>query len=390
MQVKSFRTSSDLRKQKVAELLRSPRDLLIMMIMFNTMVNILIQNVTSSLFGDFSGWSLNVGVPLALTLIFGEVLPKSFGMANNTTFSYRVAPFLCRAKHFFQPVSKILIAPTQVISQLMFFFLKKEEEISLDELNHTLKTSREYGILHEDEAELVQGYLNLQGSQVKELMRPREEMLFFDLKEPLSKLVHLFVDQKCSRLPVCEDNLDNVVGMINAKLYFLNLDKLKESKDLKEILKKPFFVPEAMSAEGLLRQMYERKESLALVVDEYGSISGLVALEDLVERVVGEIKDARDAPSRYTKAGDDVIIASGKMEVVEFEELFATKLVSPNHMVTVGGWLIEKLGDIPKSGEKCTFDGFLFHVLAADSKRIRRLYIRRLNPVTGWKKKEKE
>ncbi len=385
MKVKAFKSDPDKRKQLVHRLLASPRDLLITIIMLNVMVNILIQNVTSSIFGDFSGWWLNIGVPLVLTLVCGEVIPKSIGMANNASISYRVAPFLDRAQRFFSPLRRALKGVTSFLSRLIFFFLRTEEDISYEELQHALKTSRQYGILNEEEAELIHGYLNLQESHVKELLRPREEVLFFDLDDPLSRLVHLFVDQECSRIPVCRENLDNVVGIISSQTFFLNKEKLQEPGHLLSILKKPFFAPEATSAEALLKQMYDHQESLALVVDEYGSISGLIALEDLVEKVVGEIADARDEKSRFTRSGEDVIIASGKMELSEFEEVFGVSLHSENNMITVGGWLTERVGDIPKSGTKYSAEGFLFHVLAADAKRIRRIYIRRLTIVNPKK-----
>ncbi len=388
MKVKSFKNDPDKRKQLVANLLTSPRDLLVTIIMLNIVINILIQNVTSSIFGDFSGWGFSVGIPLALTLVFGEVVPKSIGMANNAAISYRVAPFLNAAQRFFFPIRKVLTSMTSVVSRIVFFFLKSEEEISFDELQHALKTSRQYGILNEDEAELVRGYLMLQESQVKELMRPREEMLFYDLDEPLSKLIHLFVDQECSRLPVCRESLDNVIGMISSQVYFLNRENLQSISDLMAHLTKPFFVPEGMSAEILLRQMYDKEESLALVVDEYGSISGLIALEDLVEKVVGKIADARDEKSRYTRSGEDIIIASGKLELSEFDEVFGVSLPSENNMVTIGGWLTEQMGDIPKTGVKYTAHGFLFQVLAADAKRVRRIYIRRLHQARPPKKGE--
>ena len=241
MKVKAFKTDPDKRKQLVDKLLSSPRDLLVTIIMLNVIINILIQNVTSSIFGDFSSWALNVAVPLALTLVFGEVLPKSIGMANNAAISYRVAPFLYAAQRFFLPIRKLLISVTSIVSRLLFFFLKSEEEISFDELQHALKTSRHYGILNEDEAELVRGYLNLQESHVKELMRPREEVLFYDLDEPLSKLIHLFVDQECSRLPVCKESLDNVRGMITSQSFFINREKLHHPSDLFPLIQKPLF-----------------------------------------------------------------------------------------------------------------------------------------------------
>ncbi len=386
MKVKAFKSSAEKNKQLVAELLASPRDLLVTIIILNVIVNILIQNVTSSIFGDFSGWALNVGVPLALTVVFGEVIPKSIGLAHNTALSPRAAPILNVAQKVLYPLRQVLTGMTTYVSRLMFFFLRKEEEISIDELQHALKTSRTYGILNEDEAELVRGYLNLQESQVKELMRPREEVIFFDIDEPLSKLIHLFVDQECSRIPVCRENLDNVVGMITSQILFLNREKITSTEALLTFLKKPLFIPESISANILLRQMYDREESIAMVVDEYGSISGLIALEDLVETVVGEIADARDEKSRYTRSGEDIMIASGKMELSEFEEIFGVALPSENNMVTLGGWLSEQMNDIPKTGTKYVAHDFLFHVLAADVKRVRRVYIRRLKSVQPKKK----
>jgi len=388
IKVKVFKTDPDPRKQLVAKLLASPKDLLVTVLMLNILISILIQNVTSSLFGDLSGWALNVGVPLVLTLVFGDVLPKSIGLAHNMAIAYRIAPFLSQVQRVLLPVRKVLIAVTSVVSRILFFFLQTEEEISCEELQHALKTSKHHGVLNEEEAELIRGFLLLQEAQIKELMRPREEVLFYDLDEPLSKLIHLFVDQECSRLPVCKGSLDNVVGMMTSQCYFLHKETLHQAEDLIPLIKKPFFVHEGMRAEMLLCQMYDKKESLALVVDEYGSISGLIALEDLVEKVIGEIADARDSRSHFTRSGEDVIIASGKMELSELEELFLVNVTSENNMVTVGGWLTEQVGDIPKTGSKYTFQGFFFHVLAADLKRIRRIYIRKIKDHSPLEKED--
>ncbi|MFI5334109.1 MAG: transporter associated domain-containing protein, partial [Chlamydiales bacterium] len=224
------------------------------------------------------------------------------------------------------------------------------------------------------------GYLNLKDSTVKALMRPREEVLYFDLEEPLAKLVHLFVDQECSRIPICQGGLDKIVGIMTSRLIFLHRPSLHQTSDLLPFLQKPFFAPETMAAQALMGQMYEREESLAIVVDEYGSVSGLISLEDMVEVVVGEIADRRDEKNRYTRAGEDVIITSGKLELSEFEAIFDYPLKSEHNMVSIGGWLTEQLGDIPKTGTKYLTKDFLFHVLAAEPNRVRRVYIRRLHP----------
>lgn len=376
--VRGYKGDPNPRYRLIARLLASPRDLLVTLLFFNILINILIQNVISSLFGELSGWVFNVGVPLVLTLIFGEILPKSIGLAHNAALAEKVVPVLSILERYTGVFRKALIGVTSAVSRVLFFFLRPEEEISGDELQYALKASFHCGVLNADEAELIRGYLLLQEAQVRELMRPREDVLFYSLDEPLSRLIHLFVDQQCSRIPVCTAALDDVIGIMTSQLYFVHRDVLKQSSDLIPLLRKPFYAPEGMYAETLLIQLYESQESLSLVVDEYGSISGLIALEDLVEVVVGEIADARDATSRYSRSGEDVIIASGKMELSEFEEVFAKTLLSENNRVTVGGWLIEQVGDIPKSGSKYILQGFLFHILAADLKRISRMYIRKL------------
>lgn len=376
--VKTFKQDPDPHKQLVAKLLSSPRDLLITLIMLNITVNILIQNVVATMFREYSLWILNVGVPLVITLIFGEVLPKSIGLANNDRLSVKVAPAIDRAQKIIYPFRKLLTHITNVVSRVTFFFLRKEEEISAEELHHALAASHQYGVLHEDEAELVRGFLHLQEATVKQLMRPREEVIYFDLSDSLEELMSLFVDKECSRIPICTDGLDSVTGVMTSRQFFLHKSEIKHTENLLSFLQKPFFAPESTSAKTLLRQMYEKEIDLAVVVDEYGSVSGLISIEDLIETVIGEIADRRDEKKSYTWSGEDVIIAGGKLELVQFEEIFGVYLHSQNHMVTLGGWLIEQLGDIPKSGTKYESHGFLFHVLAAEPNRVRRIYVRRL------------
>ena len=382
MKVKAFKKGKEGRGRLVAKLLGSPKDLLVTIILINVVVNILIQNVVSNLFGD-SSWLLNVGVPLIIVLVFGEFIPKSLGIANNQKVAPLVAPVLAGVAWLFSPIRKIFTAVTQVVSGIMFFFLKREKEISVDELKHALSSSRQTGMLNPDEAELVDGYLQLEGAMVKEFLRPRAEALFFDIDDTLEKLLHLFVDQECTRIPVCEGDFDHVLGIMTAQSYFMYRAKIQSSQDLKTYLKKPFYVPESLPAKNLIEQMDDKEENFAIVVDEYGATSGLISLEDLVEVVVGEIADRRDEKSLYTRSGDNVIIASGKLELAEFEEVFGIPLKSQDNMVTIGGWLTEQIGDIPKAGVKFSTKEFLFHVLTADQTRVKRVYIRKLKRRSG-------
>ncbi len=377
MKIRTYQNSSNPRLKLISNLVLQPRDLLVTVFMLNTLVNILLQNVISHMYGESANWIFKIGVPFVLMLIIGEIIPKYIGIQNNVYLSRLVAPSINFFQTLLGPVRRFTIKITAPISRIMFFYLKKEPSISKDELEHVLKKSEEHGILHADDAELVWGYLNLQDTTVKEVMRPREEILFYSLQEPLTKLAHLFVDEHCSRVPVCKDTIENIEGIITAKNYFLNAPNIKIPLEVSNFLIKPYFVPESSLARTLLRRLDERNQEMAIVVDEYGSISGLITYEDLVEVVVGKITDYRDQVSLFTRAGPHEIIASGKLELSDFNEIFDTVLVSEN-MVTIGGWLTEQLDEIPKASSQYELEGFLFQILAADPNRIRRLYIRQL------------
>ena len=362
-------------------MMERPKDILVTALMLNILANILVQNTVSSLFDAFPHWGLKVGVPLALTLIFGEVLPKSYAMTNNALVAYKTAPVISLATRFLGPLRRPMTKSMGWLSRLLFFFFQKEKEISTEELRHVLKTSEEAGVLLPQECRLISGTLDLQHSIVKERMRPREEILFYSVQEPLEKLKHLFVDLETTRIPVCDENMDHLLGILSTRRFFFHQSRISCPGDLFPILKKPMYVPESMKCWALLSHLRERGESLAIVVDEYGSVSGLVSQEDLIEAVVGEISDLRDAKSRFTRSSDDTIIASGKMELSEFRSIFGVLLKSRENIVTLGGWLIEQLGDIPAAGTKYANDQFLFYVLAADPNRIRRIYVRKLGGV---------
>lgn len=376
--LKSYRTNADARRRLVASLLSRPRDLLVTIFILNTAVNILLQNVAASLFGDFSGWILKVGVPLVLTLIFGEILPKYIGLQHNFQVSYLVTPLIAFLQKLMRPVCQAIISITTPLSRILFFYLRKAPEITHEELQHILKTSEQHGVFTKDEGEILSGYIYLQDATAKELMRPRDEILFYNIQDPLTTLLHLLIDERCSRVPVCEGILDNVVGIISVKNFFTHRLQIMEPKDLLSILAKPFYIPESTPARLLMRRFAEQQQTLALIVNEYGSITGLLTYEDLLEVVIGEIPDSRDQGHLYTKSGEYEIIASGKLELEEFNDLFGVNFISPNEMVTIGGWLMERLGEIPKSGSSYELDHFLFQVLAATDNRIRRLYIRKL------------
>lgn len=376
-EVKLYKNDLDQRKQLIASILTRPRNLLVTLIFCDIVANILIQNTSANLFKG-SSWLLKVGVPLLLVLIIGEIIPKTIALSYNKKISLHVIRIVTFLEKMLNPLLKAMTNLTAKLSHILFFFLKKERDISKEELRHVLKSSEHLGILNREESKLIEGYLSLTDYTVKERMRPRDEILYYDCSDPISKLITLFVEKECTRVPVCDGDLQNMLGVISAQTFFVFRNSFEKGKDLIPHLTKPFYVPETILARTLLHHFFHRKEVMGIVVDEYGSISGVVTQEDLFEVVVGEIEDQRDEKTRYTSAGNDVIITSGKFELAEFENLFGVELPSSSHMVTLGGWITEQLGDIPKSGTKYIWNGFLFQILAADPNRIRRIYIRRV------------
>lgn len=366
-------TTSEVRLCKnkhISHLLERPRDLLVTLLFCDICANIWIQNASANLFS--SSWVIKVLFPLGLTLIGGEILPKTVALAFNVRLAKIVSPIIVTIQQSLGPLRRLITAITTQISNALFFFLKRDEDLSDKEIQYVLQTSEKNGLLNHDEAQLVKGFLSLSEHTIKERMHPRREILGFDIESPKEQLIDLFVKKECARVLVYKGDLQNLLGICNVKDFF------KNNHPLETILKKPFYVPETLSMRALLRQFLQLKETFAVVVDEYGSISGVITKEDLMEMVVGEIVDPRDVKPLFTQSSKDTVISSGRWEIVQFEKVFQTQLASKNKMATVGGWLIEQLGEIPKSGTHYQWKNFLFHVLSSSPNRIRTLYIKRL------------
>lgn len=372
--VDAYKGGEDQRHKMIAKLLSHPRELLVTIMIMNIFCSILIQNAVSNLYANTFSWLLKVGLPFILILFFGEILPKSIALMNNKAIAYRIAPFLKVASKILGPFRLFLTKFTGYISKILFFFLRKDQPLSTEEIELILSSSRESGILSSDEYEFIDGYFNLHKVTAKEVMVPKEEILFYNINDPISKLLSMFVDKKLSKIPVCNNSLDKLIGIISARRFFFYQDKISDNGHLPIFLKSPFFIPESTKAFMLFSQLREKDESIAIVVDEYGSIIGMVREEDLVKQLVGALKEEG---REYSRAGQNEIIASGKLGIDEFESIFDVKLKRKLNS-TIGGWLIEQMEDIPQAGQKYYTERFLFYVLSSSPNKVKRIYVRKL------------
>ncbi|HRW58999.1 MAG TPA: hemolysin family protein, partial [Chlamydiales bacterium] len=346
--VKSYKSSKVAREKDIYFLLSSPKDLLVTIMMLNIFANILIQNTVATIFNQYTSILIKVGIPLILTLFFGEVIPKSVAIPNNLKIAKAVAPLLRHVKKWTGGIRILVTRLTSVLSHAFFFFLKKENPILDEELDYIIEKSKEKGILSVDESLLIQGYMDLNQTVVKEHIRPRGKVWYYSIQDPLEKLFSFFLEKGFSRIPVCDETLDQLIGVIDAQTFFAHRKSIGSSAQLLPYLSKPSYIPETTKALSVLYELRQKNVDLGFVVDEYGVILGIVTQEDLIEVVIGEIEHVKVKKDSYTRVAKDAIIASGQMEIEEFNQIFTVDLSSVGNKITIAGWLEEKLEDIPQ------------------------------------------
>ena len=379
--VRSYRHHLSAKKRQIAKLLRESKNLLVTIFLLNTIANILVQNLSSDLFSEEAGsWLFKVGIPLILVLVFGELVPKYLGLLFNEQVAEFSAPFYDWFQKISAPLRHAIYHVANFFSRLLFFYMKVEKPLSEEELEHILQTSEGKGLLHEEEARLLKGYMTLEEKQARDVMLPRNMLPAYDIELPLSKLIFLFSEKNLETVPICKNSLDNFLGMLDATCFFIHRNEIKNQENLHKFLYQPFFTPETTSLKLLLEQMQRQEEKIVLVVDEYGAISGSVTKKEIIRAVFkteGDGKGKRRAESspNYVKVAKESIIANGNMPLSELSDLFDEKLESAYHAVTIGGYLSEKLGTIPQHGVTYQEGELFFRVLEAEPTKVRKVYI---------------
>jgi CBS domain containing-hemolysin-like protein len=256
----------------------------------------------------------------------------------------------------------------------------KEESTKEAEVRALLDVAREEGILEEHEEELVSRAVDFGARTVREVMTPRPDMTVAEADLPLSQIADLFVKTKFTRIPLVEGGIDKPVGVVHVKDVMTVLRGAYPPATARPIAREPFFAPESQTVSTLLADFRRRRQHLAIVVDEYGAVTGLATLEDLVEELVGEIADEHeDALDPIIPLADGGYSIAGRVRVSELAELFDAEL-PPAEYDTVAGLISARLGRIPRPGEKATEGGLVFLVEEADRRRIYRAKVMREAP----------
>lgn len=260
----------------------------------------------------------------------------------------------------------------------LWYFLKKEEipTNSKEEIEKIIDEVEEKGFIDEDQGDMIHNIIVLKETAVREIMVPKVDMIALESTASLDDLVDVITSKGYSRIPIYEDSMDNIVGVAYAKdilKYWQTKDKID---DIRAIMHTPYFVPESKKLIDLLNEFREKRTKLAIVIDEYGNVDGLLTLGDIMEEIVGDIVGEDDVYKEkdIVMKSDGIFYVDPKLPIDEFDEAFDVNIPEGNYD-TIGGFITCQLERIPKSGETLEYNGVIFEIAGADKKRISKLIV---------------
>lgn len=360
--------------RRVVALLADPHKLLVTILVGNTLVNIAASAVFAKIcynaLGE-KGVIFSVIMMTAIVLVFGEVTPKMFALANATDVSFFAAIPLKAAEYVFTPVRLIL-------SKISYFMVKsfgikvspKGPKITEQEIRSLFVLGKKKGIVKEKEKDMIDGILQFKELNAADIMTPRIDVVSLDLTTVRDDLVLQIRESQYSRFPVYMHTLDNIVGIIHTKDFLLNA-----SVPARDLVKRPFFAPESMRIDDLLQELQRRHIHIAVITDEYGVTSGIVTIEDILEEIVGEIRDEFDFEAPNIRMMDQKNFeVNGQTHIDEVNEKVGLA-IDTDEVDTVGGYVILMLGKIPQAGDRLEAEDFTITVNDVSKNRITSLTI---------------
>lgn len=362
----------------------------------NNVVNILSASLATALltrvFGDSGVALATLGMTL-LVLIFGEVLPKTYAIANPETVALRVAPVIRVLILIFAPV--VTVVRTLVRGLLWMFGVRTDPDSHIlairEEIMGAIALGHSEGAVEKEDRDRLLATLDLSDRTVEEVMKHRSEIEMINADDPPEKILTQLLSSPHTRMPVFRGDTENILGVVHAKDLLREVDRLVRPEDsataatglkdldILKIARKPYFVPETTDLDDQMRQFLKRRTHFALVVDEYGALRGLITLEDIIEEIVGDITDefdvTRDKAFKQTETGDYIV--DGAMTIRDLNRALDWALPD-DEANTIAGLVIHEAQTIPSEGQVFSFHGFRFEVMTRRENRITRLKLRPL------------
>lgn len=343
----------------------------------NNFVNVTIIMLCNYVFGkviDFGNayWLQFLCITVLLTfllLLFGEIMPKVFARQNPLAFCRRVVNGILFARKIFWPIETVLLKSRVIAERLL---RNDTHVLSVDELEQALELTDKDEI--RDEKSMLQGIIRFGDETVKEIMTSRKDVVDIDIKTPFSQVIKCIVENNYSRIPVYQDNSDNIRGVLYIKDLLLHIGK-PDTFRWQSLIRPPYFVPETKKVDDLLREFQDNRVHIAIVVDEFGGTSGIVTLEDVLEEIVGEIHDEYDEDDKmYKRVNSNTYIFEGKTPLSDFVKILDVSDDEFSEIEgeadTLAGLMLEMKGDFPEVHEKFEYDNFCFEIMEVSERRI--------------------
>jgi len=364
---------------EITQFASRPKRLLIGLLSGNTVVNICIAFLGAYFIHNFTK-----DIPLSpalllffdiillslLLLIFGEVVPKVFAMRN----SVKVARFAYIPLKFIFIILKPIIFLFDKITTFFNNLIGVKDEKILDseeELKILAELSEEQGTLEEEESEMIQSIIDFNDKVAGEILIPRVDIIGIESSSNLDQAMDLISKEQFSKIPIYKNNMDNIIGILHAKDLVPYLTGSRPNINLLSIARPPFFVPENKPIDELLNDFKNKKTSIAIVVDEWGGTEGLITLEDIVEEVLGEIRDPYDNEKNLiNKISDGTYMVDAKISIYDLQEAIDILFPDDRDYDTLGGFILNQLQDIPKTNDEVKFNSNIFTVMSISKNRI--------------------
>ena len=370
--------------EKIKLILSQPRRLLISLLTGNTITNVAIASLAAFITHQHAqkyNWNestlifLEVFIVFLIILIFGEIMPKMIAIHQSEKFAESVYKPLTFIMILLYPIAQSFYAITNFVIKIIP--LRKEKIFnSEEELIIVAEVGEEEGTLKEEESEMIQSIFNFNEKTVGEIITPRVDIVGLKSSETLDKAMDIISEKQFSKIPLYKDSIDNIKGILYAKDIIPYLIGSRPSINLQMIARPPFFVPSTKPIDELLEEFKNRKTSIAIIVDEWGGTEGLVTLEDIVEEVIGEIRDPYDnKEADISKQADGSYIVDGAMTIYDLEEEIDIKFPDTRDYDTLAGFILEKLTEIPKQGEFVNYKDMIITVQTVKNNRIGKVNI---------------
>lgn len=381
---------SDIRfQQQAIKLLSYPKKLLATILVTNNFVNVGIVILSTFLVAknvpqDQLNYMVAGIVPVGriievfgitlIVLLFGEIIPKVYANQYAISFSAFMAFPLYYLSILFTFISVPLIKLTSVVDKLAD---GNNKQISVDELSHALELTSAESQKEIEDRKILEGIVKFGNTDVKQIMKPRTDIEGVEIESGYRTVVKTLLDSGYSRIPVYEETLDKVLGIVHIKDLLPYMDK-EDDYDWRTLMRDPFFVPESKMIDDLLEEFRGKKVHLAMVVDEYGGCEGLVTLEDIIEEIVGDIADEFDDDEIvYSKLDDNNFVFEGKTNLKQFYRVLKIEGDSfednKGEADTLAGFVLELAGKIPAKNQRVKFENFEFTIESVDKRRIKRI-----------------